>query len=104
MHTGIPRKILITGLAATSFGLGTMVGAKQLWQFLPALPARAAITAAAEPAAVHDDTPEAAAPAVAGRGLPSFASLVDKVAPAVVHVDVVSVVKADNPGEGFRSP
>jgi serine protease Do len=103
MHSGLRRNILITALAATTFGLGTAVGAKNFWPFPPAMPAGAAVTAPVAQAGEIGDTPEGAPPAAVGRGLPSFAALVDKVAAAVVHVDVVSVVKADTP-DGFGFP
>jgi serine protease Do len=107
----IRKTAVLAALTGVSFGLGTM--ARGEW--------RAPQTSGAAAHAAADVTapaPDAggSAPATEGhRGLPSFAALVERAAPAVVHVKVVSTVKAaaaggefpfgeGSPFGGFRMP
>ena len=107
------RKIALLGaLTGTSFGLGMVAPGMWTTHRVSAGVAQHAVAMAAEPPA------EVARqePALETRhGLPSFASLVEAVSPAVIHVKVVSTVKAaaigdgspfgeDGPFRGFRSP
>jgi serine protease Do len=95
-----------------SFGLGTMARGEWIAYPAPGAPPRHLAAAAADGAPAAAKTEPATA---SGRGLPSFAALVDAAAPAVVHVKVVSAVKTaaaggefpfgeDGPFRGFHFP
>src|SRR5579862_1224730 len=102
---------LLAALSGASFGLGTLAPTwtSHRWRNGASQPALA--MAAEGPADAGRTEP----PGETGRGLPSFASLVDRVAPAVVHVKVVATVNTaamgdgslfgeDGPLHGFRFP
>jgi serine protease Do len=100
MHPRIRRTVLLTSLIAASFGLGTVVRGRHASGLAPDTAA-----APAAPAATGIEAPASAAkteaPTNLGRGLPSFASVVEAAAPAVVHVKVVSAVTTAAPDSGF---
>jgi len=108
MKTYIRKTVVIAGVAAASFGLGSVVRNRQT-----------AAAPAAAPAQVAQAAPEVEAKAdaqpIGGGGLHSFASVVEAASPAVVHVKVVSVLHTaadaaglpfggDGPFPGFRFP
>ncbi len=105
------KTVLVAGVAAASFGLGTAVRDRQV----PGLPPVAPAAKAAAPLEASAPLARGAEPASTAKGLPSFASVVEAAAPAVVHVKVVSTVNAraewgdspfgdDSPFPGFRFP
>jgi serine protease Do len=98
MNFRVRKTVLITGLAAASFGLGTLMRGKQVSGLAPVSPAGQIAQA---PTEAQTTAVKATAPASAGKELPSFASIVDAAAPAVVHVKVVSAVNTAMPDGGF---
>jgi len=107
LKTGVLAGALTTSLAAGSFALGRVT------QTAPAIGSPPPAVEAVEKV---EKVATSTTPATS-HGLPSFASLVEKVSPAVVHIKVTSVVKTaggesglppglfgeDGPFEGFGS-
>src|SRR5262249_4482918 len=124
MNNVIRKSALITGVAMASFGLGSFTQGKvpsfaSVVSLGRALQTEAGPTLAAPASAVRAPAAETASASSKverqrGMGAPSFASLVESVSPAVVHVKVVSAVPTadsqdspfgqDFPFPGFRWP
>lgn len=81
------RKKTVAGTMAASLALGGFA----LGRMTTAEPARAELP--------REGTAAVTTPS--GRPVPSFASLAEQAAPAVVHIKVVAVEKAAQPGPGF---
>jgi serine protease Do len=94
MQAGTRKTVLVAGVAAAAFCLGTAAGTRAHPGLLARPVAEAAVVPAASPA-----SPDSAGPS--GGTLPSFVSLVEAASPTVVHVKVVSAVKTGGPEGGF---
>jgi serine protease Do len=96
MRTGLLRQMLATALVVSLVGGGFVLGRATHARRSPT------VIAAEARAATPDPLPAAARPG--GQALPSFAPLAAAASPAVVHIKVVSVVKAAADGLPFGFP
>ena len=99
MKTTFARGALITVTAVALTACGFAAG-----RFAPSSLAIGQAPPVAVAAESHSDAPATTQPAVETVGRPSFASLVERTSPAVVHINVTSVVKTAMPDMDEDNP